>query len=456
MLNAVWAEEKKTIALEANMAEVITFGKHVSEIFIANPDIADVQLNNANTAYIFGKKPGSTTVFISDKAGKVLQKLNVTVSHSLSQLNQMLKTVGPQEKVQAISSPSGIILKGSVSTPKVAKDFLDVARQFSTQGESIINNMTVEAPTQVYLKVKVAEVSRDTLNKININWSSAIRGQKFLFGILQGGTVIDTTTGTFAVDRSTENLSGLGLRFNDGTSSAETLINLLNREGLATILAEPNLTAKSGETASFLAGGEFPFPVPQDQNITIEFKKFGISLAFTPTVLSSKQINLRVNPEVSELDFSNQLQIPVAGAVVTVPGISTRRVETSVELASGQSLAIAGLFSNSINDSVREYPGLADLPVIGPLFRSTSYERSEKELVVIVTPYIVEPLSGDELVSPTDKVYYPTQIEMVLDGKINKPTREGIEKLADTSVEYTTNDHHNENHLIGAAGFYHE
>jgi pilus assembly protein CpaC len=219
-------------------------------------------------------------------------------------------------------------------------------------------------------------------------------------------------------------------------------LDALDQEGLGTILAEPNLVAISGETASFLVGGEFPYPVPQDQNITIEFKQFGMSLSFTPTVLNSNMINLRVRPEVSELDNQNSISVPVGSgsSVVSVPGLKTRRAETSVELGDGQSLAIAGLISSKIANSYSSLPGLDSIPILGALFRSTKFQRDQTELVIIVTPYVIKPASRTKDLSVPTEVKSATAVETLFTGRLNR-------------VEKTTAVNCKGNCFYGAAGF---
>lgn len=437
------AAKRRVLTLETNTAEVQKFGVGVREIFIANPEIADIQLNTPEIAYIFAKKPGSTTVFATDETGAIVLSLDVHVVHNLGQLNKTLRTVRPGEKVKALSTPQGIVLSGEVSSAKAVSDLMGIAARFVGGDNPIINDMTISSPTQVYLKVKVAEVKRTALSKLDINWDyTTTSPDKFLFGVLQGAAPLPD--GAFRrITTGTEIPGGFGARFGDGTTNISGLIDILNRESLATVLAEPNLVAISGETASFLAGGEFPFPVPQDQNITIEFKQFGISLAFTPTVLSPNQINLRVRPEVSELDRTQSLSIPIGinNPPIEVPGIKTRRVETSVELGSGESLAIAGLFSNSIQSSIDEFPGLADVPILGAFFRKNRFEREETELVIIVTPYIIKPAAQNNFATAGDTVRHATNLERIFLGRLSQPdpTHRGGE---------------HQSHLMGVAGFY--
>ncbi|MGI9502883.1 MAG: type II and III secretion system protein family protein, partial [Geminicoccaceae bacterium] len=286
----------------------------------------------------------------------------------------------------------------------------------------------VGAPTQVHLRVRVAEVSREVIKEFGINWETLFNSGNFTFGFASGRDLISSGGSIF---RSPANAGGnapcIGFgSFNSGSASVSTAIDALAEEGLVTVLAEPNLTALSGETASFLAGGEFPIPVASDDNeIEIEFKEFGISLAFTPTVLGRDRISLRVKPEVSEL--SDNGAITING--LTIPALATRRAETTVELGSGQSFAVGGLLSNDVQNTVSKFPGLGDLPVLGTLFRSQRFQTNETELVILVTPYLVSPVSDPILATPADGYQAPNDIERILEGRLHhariKPGRGG-------------------------------
>jgi pilus assembly protein CpaC len=274
------------------------------------------------------------------------------------------------------------------------------------------------APSQVHLRVRVAEVSRDVIKEFGFNWETLFDAGDFTFGFASGR---DLVNGSGSVLRGPVSaggdVPGIGFgSYNSSRASVNAAIDALAQEDLVTVLAEPNLTALSGETASFLAGGEFPIPIASDDDdIEIEFKEFGISLAFTPTVLSGNRISLRVRPEVSEL--SENGAITVGG--LTIPALATRRAETTVELGSGQSFAIGGLLSNGVQNSVSKFPGLGDLPVLGTLFRSQRFQSSETELVILVTPYLVQPVDAPVLATPVDGYQAPSDIERILQGRLH-------------------------------------
>lgn len=443
----------ETITLEHNMAELIHLGKNVSQVFVANPEIADVQLNGATEAYVFARKPGNTSVFVSDKNGKSLIKLSIRVTHNLKQLRRNLQATFPNEVVNFESTPTGIMISGTASSASVSKDIENLTSGYLTKDEKLTNAMSVSAPTQILLKVKIAEVSRSVLNQFGINWAAVGDIGNFTYGILTGRSPVnsvlnplDPGSGRFnrsgAPSDGTARPNSYGFRYKDSNTNLNSLIDALDSETLATVLAEPNLMAISGETASFLVGGEFPYPVPQQQNITIDFKEYGIRLSFTPTVRDNNRISLRVRPEVSELDRQNSVNIPIIGAeAVSVPGLKTRRAETSVELGNGQSLAIAGLISTQMRNNYNDVPGLGDLPILGALFRSTNFQNNQTELVIIVTPILVEPTSDPKALGlPTDNLKRASNLEMLLYRRLNRGSDRNVKDLGDLQ-------------LVGHAGF---
>jgi pilus assembly protein CpaC len=306
-----------------------------------------------------------------------------------------------------------------VDTPVQALELRDLGERFLGQDEALLFRVRVSASTQVHLRVRVAEVSREVIKEFGINWESVFETGDLLFGFATGRPAFGAAGSIF---RGPPQANGAAPdlffgSFTPGDNVVNTAIDALAQEGLVNILAEPNLTALSGETASFLAGGEFPIPVAtgDDNEIQIEFKEFGIQLAFTPTVLSGNRISLRVRPEVSEL--SNDGAIQLNG--LTIPALKTRRAETTVELGSGQSFAIGGLLSSGVQNAVSKTPGLGDLPVLGTLFRSTAFRRDETELVIIVTPYLVRPVDEPVLAIPNDGYKAPNDIERILQGRLH-------------------------------------
>ncbi|HET6521569.1 MAG TPA: type II and III secretion system protein family protein [Geminicoccaceae bacterium] len=400
------------VALEVRKGRVIQLDRPAAGVFVADPEIADVQVQSPTLIYLFGRRTGTTSVYAVGEDGGVLLRRDVVVSHSLTRLREALRLLAPDAEIQVGSVDQSIVVEGEVSTPVQAQEVRELAQRFLGDNEALINRVRVAAATQVNLRVRVAEVSREVNKEFGINWEAVFSTGNFIFGFATGR---DFVTGDSFFRSPTNAGSGFG-GFRSGSADVNTIIDALAQEGLITVLAEPNLTALSGETASFLAGGEFPIPVAADNNeIQIEFKEFGVSLAFTPTVLSPNRISLKVRPEVSELSTSGAITLNS----LVIPGLATRRAETTVELGSGQSFAIGGLLSNGTVNDLSKLPGLGDLPVLGTLFRSSRFQRKETELVIIVTPYIVRP--ADEpgtLAMPTDGLRAPTDLERILGGQL--------------------------------------
>jgi pilus assembly protein CpaC len=403
-----------TITIELHKGRVIRLPRPAATVFVADPETADVQAQSPSIVYLFGKKAGETSLYAVDENDQLLLRTHVVVQHNLSGLREAIHQLLPTTKVDVATVDGSIVLNGEVDSPLQAQELRELAERYLGDKETLLNRVRVDAPTQVHLRVRVAEVSRDVLKQFGINWQALFESGDFAFGFVSGRAVTNAA-GTFLREPGGA-YSAFG-SYTSGNDSVNVAIDALAEEGLVNVLAEPNLTALSGETASFLAGGEFPIPVDNGNNgLTIEFKEFGISLAFTPTVLSADRISLKVRPEVS--DLSEKGAITVNGLVI--PGLSTRRAETTVELGSGQSFAIGGLMSSDIQNRLSKYPGLGDLPVLGALFRSTRFQSNETELVILVTPYLVRPVDdASAMAAPTDGFRAPTDIERILEGRLH-------------------------------------
>jgi len=403
-----------TISIELHKGRVIRLPRPAATVFVADPDIADVQAQSPSIVYLFGKRAGETSLYAVDENDQLLLRTHVVVEHNLSGLREAIHKLLPSSKVEVATVDGSIVLSGQVDSPLQAQELRELAGRYLGDKETLLNRVRVDAPTQVHLRVRVAEVSRDVLKRFGINWQALFQSGDFAFGFVNGRAVTDAAN-TFL--REPEGANSVFGGFTSGNDSVNVAVDALAEEGLVNILAEPNLTALSGETASFLAGGEFPIPIDNGNNgLTIEFKEFGISLAFTPTVLSADRISLKVRPEVS--DLSDKGAITVNGLVI--PGLTTRRAETTVELGSGQSFAIGGLMSSDVQNRLSKFPGLGDLPVLGTLFRSQRFQSSETELVILVTPYLVRPVeAAAAMESPTDGYKAPTDIERILEGRLH-------------------------------------
>jgi pilus assembly protein CpaC len=344
------------------------------------------------------------------------------VQQPIGDLQSRLADEFPGSPLQARSTPGGIVLTGEVESADAAHHAEAVAKLFIGPQQSVVNQLRVASSTQVHLRVRVAEVSRETLKELGINLQTFFNVGAARFGMFTGrdflndqGQLLQTVTGA----------SGLLGGYHTGRVDVNALIDALARDNVISMLAEPSLTAVSGETASFLAGGEFPVPVAtgdaNNDRIYVEFKRFGVSLDFTPTVLSAGRISLKVRPEVSEL--SDQGAVITRG--ISIPALSVRRAETTVELASGQSFAIAGLFRDDTRTAADRVPALGEIPVLGSLFRSSNFKRNESELVILVTPYVVHPVSGAGLGTPADRFLPASDLERIFLGRLNRTAEAG-------------------------------
>ncbi len=362
---------------------------------------------------VFGKKMGQTTLIAVGEDNRELANRAVQVHQNIDMLQKAIQSLLPNESIAVSGVPDGVMLTGKVRDPAAAEDARRLAARFVPRetGE-VINRLEIQASNQINLRVRVAEVSRSVNRYFGINWNNAFKLSGFAFGLASGAAL--STTGVFGLNTNRPGTPTPANTINFGTEGrgydVNGFIDALASDGLISVLAEPNLTAMSGETASFLAGGEYPILVPQSNGqVTIEYKNFGVKLSFTPTLVNSRRINVKVRPEVSELSSD--------GAVTlnnfNVPALKVRRAETTVELASGQSFAIAGMLSNSSDQNIDKFPMLGDMPILGELFRSTRFKRGETELVIIVTPYLVRP-SGEQLALPTDGLSLPDEVERVI------------------------------------------
>ncbi|TVR78779.1 MAG: type II and III secretion system protein family protein [Rhodospirillales bacterium] len=423
------------VVLQVNKGSLIRLDRPAATVFVAEPEICDIQVVSPTLVYLIGKQAGETTLYAVDGDEQVLTGMPVQVVHDLSRLRQAVQRLHPGIDLGLNSVGGAVVIEGNVPTAAIAEDVRRLASHFIDRDDGeVVNRLAVTAPSQVNLRVRVAEVSRDVQKQLGFNWDVLGSIGSFQLGL--------GVFNPFAANVVTDGVLGA---LNTSSVDANVLIDALDQEGLISVLAEPNLTALTGETASFLAGGEFPILVPQgDGRITIEFKKFGVSLAFTPTLLSESRVSLRVRPEVSELSTEGAVTIPVAGSTLSVPSLTVRRAETTVELGSGQSFAIAGLLRNNVSHSVKKFPGLGDIPILGALFRSDRFQRNESELVIIVTPYVVRPATATAFALPTDGFSPPHDLERVVSGGTyrRQPLRGPASVVAPDGTR-----------LIGPAGF---
>lgn len=448
----VTAQPAETVTLSVGRGQMVRLSSPMSDLFVADDKVADVQVRSTNQLYVFGKAAGETTVYATNKAGQVVYSANVRVGANLGSVATMLKLAMPEAAITATPMNGLVLLTGTVAAPGDVEEAQQLVQAFVGKDTQVISRIKTATPLQVNLQVKIAEVSRSLIKEIGTNLLTRDTTGGFQFGISRGrafGSIANAdisalpkldASSVFGLPAGSISLpfdprsgqfvtnAGSAFKFTDFAEGKTALkfagrlfgvdiasaLDLAETDGLVTTLANPNLTALSGETASFLAGGEFPVPLSQALGqVTIEYKQYGVSLAFTPTVLGDGRISMRVRPEVSEL--SNEGAIRLNGFLV--PGLTTRRAETTIELGSGQSFMIGGLLRNSHQNTTDKAPALGDLPVLGALFRSNRFQRNETELVIVVTPYLVRPVSADQIKLPTDGYKAATDAERVLLGQ---------------------------------------
>ena len=429
-----------SVEVKVSQAHVIELPEQLLDLFIADATIADVQTSSANTFYVYGRQPGRTTIICYGLNQKVVRIIDLRVIYDVSELERMMRSLVPDARLEIQSTPRGILLGGNVATAQDANTVQQLTTQYlqslGAGAGMLINNVVVSGANQVNLQVRVAEVSRDVGELIGFNVETALRGNPNTFS-LSGRTFRppqQTGTGGAGTGTGVSNiLDAIGgeplnnlfrsqqgqnflLGFTGSWGALYAVLDVLEDENLVTTLAKPNLTSVSGETARFLAGGEIGIPSAGGvgAGTSVTFRSFGVQLEFTPTILSSGRISLQVNVSVSNISASNA----TTAEGLRIPGFTTRQASTTVDVASGQSFAIAGLLQSDVNNSVEQYPFLAHIPILGSLFRSDSFQRRESELVIIVTPLLVEPRVADDLHTPQDNTHFNSQFERILTRRI--------------------------------------
>jgi pilus assembly protein CpaC len=403
------------IVIETGKGTLLRLARPASTVFVANPAVADVQIKSPTLIYLTAKAPGETVIYAVDVQDAVLLNSPVRVVYDLSQLRRAIAELVPGQPVTVSSVGNDLVLSGTVASAGQAERVQTLVDEVKHEFKdaSVIDHLAIATPNQVNLRVRIAEIQRNVLKEFGINWDK--------FGPAASPTSLSfsthnptTTNGVLPNEIVFGRLPGFGQAI-----SAE--LDALAQDGYVTELAEPNLTVMSGQTASFLAGGEFPVPVAGTASttgiptITVEFKQFGVSLAFTPTVIDATHLNLRVQPEVSELSTEGEVSVPLTStSTVTIPALTVRRADTTVELGSGESFALAGLLHSTSQQTVTKVPGLGDIPILGALFRSNQFQRGETELVVIVTPYLVNPVAT-RLADPLEGFRLPHDMQRVID-----------------------------------------
>lgn len=414
--------DEQLVTVEINKGAMLKLSRPAASVVISDPGTADVQVVSPSVVVVRGKKVGETSFYAIDARDEPIVRATVNVTHNLSSLNRAIKSVAPDADVDLRTVDGGLVIDGFAGTTAESESIRNLASTFIGSNEKMVNMIKTGGSDQVMLKVKIVEMSRNDLKRVGANIQDLTNNGGFGLQVLQGNDILfhtaDPTINAYrsygsTLVRPATNPSNILLRYKDFAG----LLDALEVQGLATVLAEPSLTTTSGQTASFLAGGQFPIPLAgQNNTITIEYKPFGVSLNFTPVVLGKDRISMTVAPEVSTLNFSNPIQV----ANITYPILDTRKASAVVELGSGDSFMLAGLMQHTTSDNINKFPGLGDLPVLGALFRSTQFQNNESELVILVTPYVVHPVSNQKLQTPTDGFVAPTDFERTVLGNLYK------------------------------------
>ncbi|MEO7862640.1 MAG: type II and III secretion system protein family protein [Nitrospirales bacterium] len=409
----VVASEAQLLELGVGKSKVIDLTAPIKRASLANPEVADTVVLSPKQIYLTGKAIGVTTLTVWKENGDLFSVFDVRVTPDLSQLREQLHKILPSERdLLVMATHDHITLSGTVSSLSQQAQALEIAEPYAPK--KVVNFLSVGGAQQVMLEVRVAEMNRDLIRRIGVNMAGFDKGGNFGVTALHSITSLSGPGSTGGpLGQFVSGAVNALVRFQTGDITWTGFIDALKEEDVLKVLAKPTLVALSGQEAQFLSGGEFPFPIPQAFGVvTIQYKKFGVGLAFTPTVLSNNRISMAVSPEVSELDFSNALQLQG----FTVPTISTRRATTVVELADGQSFAIAGLLKDNVREQVQKFPVLGDIPILGALFRSSRYQKNQTELVIIVTPHFVKPIDMAQQALPTDTFVEPNDWEFYLMG----------------------------------------
>ncbi len=401
------------VRIGLNKSIVVRLPANAVDVLIGNPEIIEAVVRTQRTAYLFAKKAGQTNAFFFDKNGRQILNLDIEVARDMKALRKLLQRVMPGNRITVETVGDNIVLGGVAKNAAKAKLAFDLAARYTNDEKKVLSTISVVGREQVTLKVKIAEMQREVLKQFGINASAV---EKLGNASIQ---LFSQNPFTVAGTALSGTLLGVGKTAPPFTSAGTNgILRALERDGFVRTLAEPTLTAISGESAKFLAGGEVPIVVSSSGgDISVEYKPFGIGLGFTPVVLSAGRISLKLNTEVSDISAGNTLALPNG---ISVPGFEVRRAETTVELPSGGSLAMAGLIRESTKQAINGIPGVKNLPILGALFRSRDFASRRTELVIIVTPYIVTPVNERQLVTPVDRAAAASDTQTILFGRLNR------------------------------------
>ncbi|MEO1252378.1 MAG: type II and III secretion system protein family protein [Pseudomonadota bacterium] len=421
------SEVSKSIVLPLDKAAIVELPYPAADVLVSQPSVVDAVIRSPRRVYLMGLQTGQTNAFFFDSRGRQILNLEIMVERDMDALSELIERVMPNTRIEVESINDNVVLRGTVQNAGEAANAALLAGRFVDDEEKVVSLISIREPEQVMLKVRIVEMQRQLMRQLGVSHSGILQLNTLALGFATGGF----TTGGIVGDVANATIPVSGLRNPIGDiTELDSQIEALETHGLVRVLAEPNLTALSGESARFLAGGEFPIPVGQEDGvISIEFKEFGVGLGFSPVVLSKGRINLEVSTEVSEVTTDNAFFLPGAttvdenGNLVTttglaIPGLSVRRANTTVELPSGGSLVLAGLLQEDMRQTIEGIPGVKDVPVLGALFRSRDYQNSETELVIIVTPYLVEPTHESKLIGPEKGFAPASEVESLVMGRI--------------------------------------
>ncbi|TBU78939.1 type II and III secretion system protein RhcC2 [Pseudomonas daroniae] len=392
-----------SIDLAAGEGRIMRFAEPVDAVMVAEPGIADLQVVSPGVIYLFGKRAGHTTLVALGSDEREIASLQINVGSNGRPISSALRSSHPQSATEVKGVGNRLAARGQVSGVGEALDLNAMLDPTGQEWQSAVNTATYPGSAQVNIRVRFAEVSREELLRYGVSWNALFNNGTFSFGLLTGGNLAAEAAA------GASNLIGVGL--DSGHFNIDTVLEALQSNGVLEILAEPNITAMTGETASFLAGGEVPVPVPVNSDLVgIEYKSYGVSLLFSPTLLPNDRIGLQVRPEVSSLMGGSTLEV----SGFRVPSFRVRRADTRVEVGSGQTFAIAGLFQRENSQDLEKVPLLGDMPILGNLFRSKRFQQNETELVILITPYLVEPVQTQAMLTPLDRT---------LGGRADAPAR---------------------------------
>jgi pilus assembly protein CpaC len=405
------ASAASMVKVEINKGQMVKFPHAAASVVVADPSTADVQVVSPKMVYVYGKKIGETSLSAVDANDETIFDGVIDVTHNLSSLKRTVKRVAPNSNVTFKTVDGGLVINGSASSVQESENIRNIAAAFVGSTDKVVDMVTTSGGDQVMLKVKIVEMARNDLKNLGINLQSSVTGGGIVSQVISG-----TLDPTSLVGRATSANANILTSITSGKNSISSLIDLLETQGLATVLAEPSLTTSTGKPANFLAGGQYPIPVAgQNGTVTVQYQPFGVSLNFTPVVMSGDRMSILVNPEVSTLNFSNPIQV----AGFTYPILDTRKAQATVELGSGQTFVLAGLLRNDTNNNISKLPGVGDIPVLGALFRSQRFQSNQTELIILVTPYVVHPVSeAKKIQTPLDGFKPPSDMERVMLGSL--------------------------------------